>query len=139
MKKKVSVRTHTVEKKRTLDDLLLGLIDETMKYVFGQVGAQVIYNLLESNSHLKREEISEKTDVFSAGLKRLLGSGAPVVEKMILKKLYCKLELKFEEKKGHEFSDYIKELTRPREKEQKCCMHLDELTQLAKNTYNAEK
>jgi len=63
---------------------------------------------------LKREGIAEKPEVFSAGLERLLGSGAPVIEKLILKNLYVRLDLRFREKKGYEFSDYIREL------EEKC-------------------
>ena len=128
LKKHASVRTRKVENEGSLNDLLLSVIDETMKYIFREEGAQVVYNFLENNSHLKREEISEKPKVFSAGLEKLLGSGAPVVKKMILKNLYCKLELKFEEKKDHEFSDYIKKLHALEKKEQQCCMRLDELT-----------
>jgi len=94
----------------TLDDLLLKVVDETMKQVFKEKGAEAIYVFIENNSHLKREEIAEKTEVFSAGLERLLGSGATVIEKLILKKLYSKLELKIEEKKGYEFPDYIRKL-----------------------------
>ena len=100
-------RLYAVE---TLDDLLLKVVDETMKQVFREAGAKAIYSCIENNSHLKREEIAEKPEVFSAGLERLLGSGAQVIEKLILKDLYSKLELKFAEKKGCEFSDYIKEL-----------------------------
>ncbi len=33
-----------------------------------------------------------------------------MIEILILKNLYHKLELKFENKKGYEFSDYINEL-----------------------------
>jgi len=92
------------------DDLLINVVDETLKQVFREEGTKVIYVFIKNHSHLKREEIAEKPEVFSADLKRLLSSGAPVVEKMILKNLYSKLELKFEERKGYEFSDYIKEL-----------------------------
>jgi hypothetical protein len=94
----------------TLDDLLLKVIDETMKQVFRETGTKVIYGFLENNSHLKREDIVDEPEVFSVGLERLLGSGALVIEKLILKNFYCKLELKFEEKEGHEFSDYITKL-----------------------------
>ena len=98
--------------KRTgsLDDLLLNVIDETLKYVFKEPGAKVIYDYLRDQCHLKREEIAEKPEVFSAGLKRLLKSGAVLIEKMILINLSSKLQLKYEEKEGYEFSDYIKEL-----------------------------
>jgi len=93
-----------------VDNLLLGVVDETMRQVFKEEGAKVIYEYLENNSHLKREEIVEKPEVFSVGLERLLGSGAPVIEKLILKNLYSKLELEFREKEGYKFSDYIREL-----------------------------
>jgi len=98
---------YAVEK---LDNLLLEVIDETMKHVFREEGAKAICKYLGNNCHLKLDEIAEKPEVFSAGLERLLGSGAPVIENLILKNLYRKLGLEFEEKKGYEFSNYIKEL-----------------------------
>jgi len=94
----------------TLDDLLLKILNETMREVFNEVGTKVICDFLQNNYHLKPEEIAEKPEVFSTGLKKLLDSGASVIEKLILKNLYSKLELKIEEKKGYGFSDYIKEL-----------------------------
>lgn len=98
------------KKNRGLDYLLLGVIDETLKQVFKEEGAKVIYKYVENKCHLKWEQIFENPEVFSAGLERLLVSAAPVIEKMIVKSLYSKLELNFEEKKGYEFSDYIREL-----------------------------
>jgi len=94
----------------TLDDLLLKAVDETLNEIFKEAGAKVIYDFLGNNSHLKWEEIAERSEVFSAGIERLLGSGAQVTEKLILKKLHSKLELEFKEKEGYEFSDYIEEL-----------------------------
>jgi len=106
----VTKRLRTVEKTGSLDDLLLSVVDETLKEVFRDTGADAIYGFLVNNSHLKREEIAEKPEVFSAGLERLMVSAAQVIENLILKNLYSKLGLKFEEKEGYEFSDYIKEL-----------------------------
>ena len=98
------------EKTGKLDDLLLSAVDETLKQVFKEAGAQVIYNFLDNQSHLKREEIAEKPEDFSADLKKLMVSAASVIEKMILENLYSKLRLEFEEKQGYGFSDYVKEL-----------------------------
>lgn len=97
-------------KESSVDDLLLSVIDKTLKQVFEEEGAEVIYNFIMNECHLKQEEIAEKCDIFSAGLARLLVSAAPIIEKMILKNLYYKIGLEFKEKKGYEFSDYIKEL-----------------------------
>jgi len=101
---------HTLEKTQSVDDLLPSVVDETLRQVFKEAGTKVIYSYIENKRHLKREEIAEKPEVFSAGLESLLVSAARVIEKLILKKLYRKLGLKFEKKKGYEFSDYIKEL-----------------------------
>lgn len=100
----------TVEKTVSMDNLLLSVVDETLKQVFKEAGANVIYDYLGNKCHLKLEEIAEKPEVFSAGLKGLLSSGAPVIENLILRNLYSKVNLKFREKRGYEFSDSIKEL-----------------------------
>ncbi|MDH5375249.1 MAG: hypothetical protein OEW95_05480 [Candidatus Bathyarchaeota archaeon] len=111
---KISVSSGTKRKgeisKKELADLLLSAVHETMRQVFRGEGAEVINNFIGNKCHLEQEEIVEKPEVFSAGLERLLGSGASVVENLILKSLYRKLELKFEKKKGLKFSDYINEL-----------------------------
>ena len=100
----------SVEKMGSLDSLLLSVVDETLRQVFREAGTETIYGFLENNSNLKLEEIGEKPEAFSAGLERLMVSAALVIENLILKNLYSKLGLKFVEKEGYEFSDYIKEL-----------------------------
>jgi hypothetical protein len=95
---------------RKLSFLLLTAIDETFRQVFREEGTKVIYGFVENKCHLKREQIAETPEVFCASLQRLLVSAAPVIEQMILKNLYSKYELKFVEKKGFRFSDYIQEL-----------------------------
>ncbi len=98
--------------KRTeeMDEMLFVATDETINQIFGEVGAEFIRDFLESKCHLKMQEIVDRPEVFSAGLKRILESGAIVIEKLILKNLYSRLSLKFECKEGYEFSDYIREL-----------------------------
>jgi len=98
------------EETQKLDVLLSKVAIETLKQVFKEDGANTIFVFITNNSHLKLEEIAENLEVFSVALEKLLGSGAPVLEILILKNLYRKLRLKFVEKKGYEFSDYIKEL-----------------------------
>ena len=106
----MSKQLRKVEETGGVDDLLLIVADETLKQVFREKGAKVIYDYLENNAHLKPEEIAEKPEVFSAGLERLMVSAAQMIEKLILENLYGKLGLRFREKEGYEFSDYIKEL-----------------------------
>lgn len=103
-------RLSTIGRTGNLDNLLLCVVDETMKQFFKEAGSKVIYSFIENNCHLKHEKITENPEVFSDSLEKLLSSGALVIEKIILKNLYRKLDLKFEEKKGYEFADYIREL-----------------------------
>ena len=59
---------------------------------------------------MKLKEVAKKPEVFSASFERLMVSAARVIEQIILKNLYSRLGLKFEEKQGYEFADYIMEL-----------------------------
>lgn len=99
------------QKGERIENLLVQAIDETLNQIFREEGASAIYDFLENESQLKREDISSKTEAFSASLRKLLGSAAPVIEKLILKNLCCQLELELVQKRGHSFSDYAKELT----------------------------
>ena len=92
------------------DKLLLDAIDETLMRLFNETAVKSIYFYLERICHLRREEIPEKPDIFSNSLRRLLGSGATIIEDGILKKLYFKLDLQLAEEQGYEFPDYIHEL-----------------------------
>lgn len=95
---------------KKMDDTLFEAVDEALKQIFKEEGAEVIYGFFENNCHLKREEIAEKPKVFFAGLERLLGSAAPMVEKMILRNLCRMLHLEYAEKEGLGFSECIREL-----------------------------
>ena len=103
-------RPCTTEKTGSMNDLLLDAIDETLQHIFKEEGAKAIYTFLENNNHLRRQEIAEKPEIFSAGLEKLMVSAAQVIERMILERLYSKLGLKFREREGYEFSDYVREL-----------------------------
>jgi predicted translin family RNA/ssDNA-binding protein len=92
------------------DDSLLSAVDETLKQIFKEEGVAVIYTFFENKYHLKPDEIAWRPKDFSAGLKMLLGSAAPAIEKAILQNLNSKLGLEFVEKEDFEFSDYVTEL-----------------------------
>ena len=108
--KKVSNGLNVIEKWKDWNSFFAEAVDETLKQIFKEDGAKVIYEFLENHSRLKLEEVADKPEVFSASLERLMVSAARVIEQMILKNLYRRLGLKFEEKTAYEFSDYIKEL-----------------------------
>jgi hypothetical protein len=102
--------TKNTEEREKLNNVLAQVIDSTLKQVFRQPGAKVIYDYLEKNQDLKIKEITEKPELFSESMRKLLGSAAPVIEDLIIRNLCAQFNTKFEDKDGCEFSCYIREL-----------------------------
>jgi len=96
--------------KDKFNKLLLKTIDEELKQIFGESATGIIYNNLEKNYSLKREEIPEKLEVFIGGLEEFLSSGAHVVEIIILKKVYSNLGFQCQIIEGYSFVDYMTKL-----------------------------
>lgn len=71
------------------EDRISKIVYRVLKQVFGEEATHLIYKYLESNYSLKRNEVSEKIDVFAKGLEEFLKSGAYVIERKILEDIYC--------------------------------------------------
>jgi len=97
------------EKVRDLDKLLEEAIDESLN-VLGKSGKQMLFFNLEKSCSVKKHEIVQKPEVFEAVIHQIFGAGASVLEKIIVKSVYSKLGLKFQEKKNYTFSDYLKDI-----------------------------
>jgi len=93
-------------KKLDFDRTLLEAVDHVL-LTFGESPRKAIYFHLSKGFKLQREDIPEGTDRFSHALNTIFGPGAEVIEKLIVKNLYGKLNLNFEEKTRFEFTDYI--------------------------------
>jgi len=100
-----------VERRRETEfrRLLLEVVDEGLVAVVGKPPAQAIYYHLERDLHLRRRDIPRKPEAFAQGLERLFGLGAPVLLRAILRKLYRRMGLNFEEKEGYAFADYVQQ------------------------------
>lgn len=90
------------------DMLLHDVIDEVLKEIFIAEDVECICGYLRKFD-LKPEEIPEKPEVFSEGLKDMMGS-IQSIERLIIRRLHSKLQLKFTEKRNYKFSDHIKKL-----------------------------
>ena len=97
------------QKQKNWNVFFANVVDDTLKQVFKEDGAKVIYDFLENQAHLKLEEAVDKPELFSESLEKLMLSAAGIIEQHILKNMYSKLGLEFEEKPGYKFSDYITE------------------------------
>jgi len=93
-------------RKMNFDKTLLEAIDHAL-LTFGESPRRAIYFHLNQNFRLQREEIPVDTDKFAQALNMIFGPGAEVIEKLIVKNLYNKLNLSFEERASYEIVDYI--------------------------------
>ncbi len=91
------------------DEKISKIIDRVLKQVFGPEATTLIYQHLEYNHHLKREEIAERIDIFAEGLEEFLRSGALVIERKILEDIYssCGLLRRIELERMQEESDFV--------------------------------
>jgi hypothetical protein len=89
-----------------LDEALLEAIDYGLA-VPGKIVRETIYERLETTYGIKREEIPEKLPVFHQALQELVRSVANVLERVIAKNLYSRLELNFTHHDGWTLVDYV--------------------------------
>ena len=106
MLKSCEVNDELVEAKTLFKRALLEAIDDGL-LTLGESGREAIYFHLQKLCSLKREDVSEKPEAFVEGLRKIFGVGAEVIERAIVKTLYCKLELKYEEGKDQGFLAYL--------------------------------
>lgn len=99
-----------MKKKNKFDKLLIKSIDGALKEIFGETGASVIYDHLQRNHLLKREDIPERLEDFESGLKEILSSGAWVTETIALKTLYSNFGLEYQDKANYSFLDHVAKL-----------------------------
>jgi len=100
----------SADTKEEFKKLLLQTIDGNLKQIFRETATHIIYQFLEKNHSLKREEIPEKMEIFMEGLQEFFRSGAHMIEQSILKELHANLGLKYKNREGYRFVDYIDDL-----------------------------
>jgi len=93
-------------KKLDFEKTLLEAVDCAL-LTLGESPRKAVYYHLGKRFQLSREEIPDDTDKFSDALNTIFGPGAEVIEKLIVKNLYNKLNLNFEEKTRFEIDEYI--------------------------------
>ncbi|MCW4035519.1 MAG: hypothetical protein NWF03_09170 [Candidatus Bathyarchaeota archaeon] len=103
-------KPNAANKTKPYNDVVAEAVDETLNHIFKKEGTTVIYKFLETHAKLKITQVADKPEIFSKNLHKLMSSATHVIEQTILRKLYSKLGIKFEEKNGYKFSDYIQEL-----------------------------
>ena len=93
-------------RKLDFDRTFLEAVDHALLSL-GESPREAIYYHLDKSFKLHKEEIPAVTSEFSQALNAIFGPGAEIIERIIVKDLYSKLNLDFEEKTSLEFADCI--------------------------------
>jgi len=105
-------------KQEEFEKLFMEAVDESLKSLGESVRHMIFYHL-ENTYSVKRQDIPKKPEAFAEGLEKIFGVGALVLEKIIVKTLYSKLGLEYEDKKDFVFIDYLKDFITIKEDQNK--------------------
>jgi hypothetical protein len=81
-------------------------VEEGLSYL-GDSPKEALFFHLENSFNLSRERIPENLEEFAKALEKIFGFGAQILELLILKRLYAKLGLIFDEKETRDFLEHI--------------------------------
>lgn len=70
------------------EDKVSKIIERVLTQVFGKEATRLIYKHLERRYSVRRDEVSEKLELFAEGLEDFLQSGAYVIERKILEDVW---------------------------------------------------
>lgn len=90
-----------------LKRILLEAVEEGISSL-GDSPQQAIFFHLETSFKIRKDKIPENLTEFTKALEKIFGPGAPYLEKLIVKRLYKKLGLEFEEITSWNFLEYVK-------------------------------
>jgi hypothetical protein len=82
-------------------------IEDVLRRVLEDVVAETILSCLEGKKNLRKEEIRQNPEALDSVLTELLGEGAPVMERFMIKDLVSALKLEYELNPELAFPDHI--------------------------------
>jgi hypothetical protein len=94
----------------SLDDLLLECINEVLVDLLGRRSREAIYDCLERSQGLARTDIPQHMSLFIQLLDETFGKASRTIWKAIVKRMYDKLEWKFNDNPAYGFIDYMEEI-----------------------------
>jgi len=76
------------ERAKEFRSFLLQCFEDTISGVLGEWVEKALFECMEKNTGLKRDELIVQIDVLNGFLKRILGRSALVLERMVTKQIY---------------------------------------------------
>jgi len=101
-------QVHTVRLySSSLDYLLLEAVDEALTDILGTRAREAIYDYLERNRGLAREEIPKRLNDFQEFMDEAFGKGGQTIGRMVAKRLYAHLDWEFVDIPQYTLPDYL--------------------------------
>jgi hypothetical protein len=91
-----------------IDHLLVESTDEALTGLLGERACEAIFEHLERNCLLTRQEIPNRLADFFGLMDETFGKGGKTIARVIAKRLYTKLGWEFVEIPSYEFEDYVR-------------------------------
>lgn len=92
---------------KTLDSLLADSMDQVLGELLGKKAKEAIYDCLERNYLVARDDIPKDIEKFFSLTEEVFGKGSKTIARCIMKRLWEQLGWKFTDVPGFEFSDYL--------------------------------
>lgn len=92
---------------KSLNTLLGKSIDQVLDDLLGRKAREAIYDYMERNYSVAREDIPRNTEKFFTLTSDIFGKGSKTIGRSISKRLWEQLGWKFVEIQDFEFSDYL--------------------------------
>ncbi len=90
------------------DNLLLESIDEALTDLVGRRAKEAVFDCLERNRSISRDEVPKRLEDLCSLLQDTFGRGSMIIGKVIAKRFYAKLRCEFVEIDGFGLRDYVK-------------------------------
>lgn len=87
--------------------LLLESIDEALTDLLGRRAREAVYDYLERNCLVARNQLPNRLEPFLTLMDETFGKGSKTIGKVVAKRLYSKLEWEFIEVPGYELIEYV--------------------------------
>jgi hypothetical protein len=82
-------------------------MDQVLDELLGRKAKEAIYDYLERNYLVARDDVPKNIDKFLLLTDQLFGKGSKTIARCIMKRLWEQLGWKFTDVSGFEFSDYL--------------------------------
>ncbi len=92
---------------KSLESLLADSMDQVLDELLGRKAKEAIYDYLERNYLIARDDIPKNIDKFFQLAEEVFGKGSKTIARCIMRRLWEQLGWKFVDVAGFEFSDYL--------------------------------